>query len=144
MEVEIAHMPAGVEATWLFPADLNDNLVVARVWGLSGGAYACPLHVISSSAYVGACGVFEAGGLAVSTIKATAPRNDTAWLAALGARARGGIVLLPPWTLGVDIGGSVFLVRPRLAYDTPSGTVTLDRAWPGFFDVQASLQMRLP
>jgi hypothetical protein len=122
----------------------DDGRVSAQTWGLSGAVYGCPLSAQSAHFYGGACAYVEAGAVIANGVRALTPRTDTAWLLSTGARLRGG-VRWSPWTLGLEVGGGGYLVRPRIAYEVPSGgSATLVEAWAGSLDVFLCVGVWLP
>jgi hypothetical protein len=143
-EVGLGPLQVGAEGTWVAPSLVDDGRVSARAWGLSAAIYACPLHAITKRLYGGACAYAEGGGVVADGVRAAPPRSDVAWLLAAGARLRGG-VRLSPWTVGLELGGGGFLVRPQLAYDlAPGGSATLVRAWAGTLDILLCAGMSFP
>jgi hypothetical protein len=107
--------------------------------------FACPVHRTSQRWYAGACAFVEGGAEVADGVRAAIPRSDIAWLMLAGVRLRAGIRIASPWTLGLEVAGAAFVVRPRLAYDLPDGgTSLLAEAWPGVLDVSAALGVRIP
>ena len=137
LELGLGPVQVGADGTWVAPSLQDDGDVAARTFGLSAAVYACPWHPSSARLYAGACAYTEAGAVIADGVRAASPRHDVAWLLSLGGRFRAGL-RWSPWTVGLELGGGGFLVRPRLAYDIPGGgSATLAQAWPGSIDVFA-------
>jgi hypothetical protein len=144
-EVDLGRWPVGIEAHWFAPSLIDDGVVAARVWAVTGAVLGCPLHLVSRRAYASACATVEAGTEVADGVRAAVPRSDIAALVLVGARLRGGIRFASPWTLGLELGGAAFVVRPRLAYDvTGGGSAVLAEAWPAVLDASVTLGLRIP
>lgn len=142
-EAKIGPVPFGASFTWLAPQVIENAQVAARAWTASGDAYFCPLETGASRAQVGVCGVFELGGTSADGVRVVGARSDLAWFLSTGARMRAALAFAPPWTLGLDVGGSFYLVRPSVTYDVANGgTATLDQAWPGFVEFISSIKVQ--
>jgi hypothetical protein len=134
-ETQIGPVRLGVEGTWVAPSIEDDSVVSARVWGVSGALYGCPLVATSPRLYAALCAYAEGGVVVADGVKVTIPRSDVAGALSVGARLRGGLRVFP-WTVGVELGGGAFLVRPGIVYDLSSGgSVSLAEAWPATLDI---------
>jgi hypothetical protein len=136
-ELGIGHVAAGIEGTWTVATTEDNSVVSAQTWALSGAAYGCPFSVQNTHFRLGGCLYIEAGGVVAEGTRISIPRTETAWLLDVGARLRAG-VHWSFWTIGLEVGGGPFIVRPNVVYDVSGTTGTLAQAWPALLDVFVS------
>jgi hypothetical protein len=143
-EVGLGPVPIGIEATWLAPSLQYSGPISASSWGLSGAVYGCPFNLTGMHWYGGACAYTEVGAIVGQGVNVMSPHTDEAWLVSLGGRLRGGL-RWAPWSLGLEVGGGGFLVRPELDYDiSAGGRATLVQASAGSLDVFLGAGVWLP